>query len=114
MSAGFLQFAKLCDALTATTKKLEKRALIAEYLRALEVRDAARAALYLAGTPFSETDGRVLNVGGALLSKALATISGANQQAMHAAYRRHGCITIEAFKRSSAFEATMRDREIGN
>jgi DNA ligase-1 len=103
MSAGFLQFAKLCDALTATTKKLEKRALIAEYLRALEVRDAARAVLYLAGTPFSETDGRVLNVGGALLSKALAAISGANQQAMYAAYRRHGDL-------GAAAEDLLQDR----
>jgi len=103
MSSAFLQFAKLCDALAATTKKLEKRALIAEYLRALDVQDAARAALYLSGTPFSETDGRVLNVGGALLSKALATISEADQQAMHAAYRRHGDL-------GAAAEDLLRDR----
>ncbi len=90
MSTGFLQFAVLCDALAATTKKLEKRALIAEYLKNLEVEDAAQAALYLAGTPFSETDRRVLNVGGSLLSKALTELSGASQPEMYAAYRRHG------------------------
>ena len=86
----FLQFAEVCDRLAATSKKLEKRALIADYLRSLNVEDAARAALYLAGTPFPETDRRVLNAGGSLLSRALAEISGADRAAMHAAYRRHG------------------------
>jgi DNA ligase 1 len=90
IDGSFLQFAQLNDRLTATTKKLEKRALIAEYLRSLSVEDASRAALYLAGTPFTETDRRALNAGGALLSRAVAEISGADRAAMHAAYRRHG------------------------
>jgi DNA ligase-1 len=86
----FLQFAELCDALAATTKKLEKRAFIADYLRSLSVPDAGRAALWLSGTPFPETDSRVLNIGGSLLSKAVAEISGAAPPAMSAAYRRYG------------------------
>jgi DNA ligase-1 len=86
----FQQFAELNDALAATTKKLEKRAFIADYLRALPIPDAGRAALWLSGTPFAETDRRVLNIGGSLLSKAVAELSGATQQAMSAAYRRHG------------------------
>jgi DNA ligase-1 len=63
---------------------------MAEYLRALPVPEAGLAALYLAGTPFAETDGRELKVGGALLSGVIAKLSGANQAAMHAAYLRHG------------------------
>ncbi len=90
MQGSLLQFAEVCDALAATTKKLEKRALIANYLRGLGVDNAARAALYLAGTPFPETDRRALNVGGSLLSRAVAEISEADHAAMHAAYRRHG------------------------
>lgn len=86
----FLQFAELCEALAGTTKKLEKRALIATALQALNLHDAALSALYLAGTPFAETDRRVLNAGGSLLSKAIAEITHANSLAMHAAYRRHG------------------------
>jgi DNA ligase-1 len=86
----FLQFAELCDALAATTKKLEKRAFIADYLKALSVEDAGHAALWLSGTPFAETDSQVLNIGGSLLSKAIAELSGAGQEAMSAAYRRHG------------------------
>ena len=94
--SAFLQFAKLCDALAATSKKLEKRALIAEYLRLLDPRDAALAALYLSGTAFPETDRRALNIGGSLLSKALAEVSGARPEAMQAAYRRHGDIGAAA------------------
>src|SRR5271155_3431923 len=90
VSRSFLEFAELCDALTATTKKLEKRALISDWLRTLSVEDAARGSLYLAGQAFAETDPRVLNLGGAILSKALAELSGASEAAMHEAYRRHG------------------------
>ncbi len=86
----FFQFAELCDALAATSKKLEKRAFIADYLKSLPVEDAGRAALWLSGTPFAETDPRVLSIGGSLLSKAIAELSGATQQSMSAAYRRYG------------------------
>jgi DNA ligase-1 len=86
----FLHFAELNDALAATTKKLEKRAFIADYLKALPTDDAGRAALWLSGTPFAETDARVLNIGGSLLSKAVAELSGATSESLSAAYRRHG------------------------
>src|SRR5437868_9821302 len=84
------QFAELNQRLSETASKLEKRALMAEYLRGLPVLEAGLAALYLAGVPFPETDGRALNVGGALLSRVLAQLTGAGQPEMHAAYLRHG------------------------
>jgi DNA ligase 1 len=86
----FLQFAEVCDALAATTKKLEKRALIASYLDGLELDDAGRAALWLCGTRFPETDARVLNVGGSLLSKAILKLCAAGPEALSEAYRRSG------------------------
>jgi DNA ligase-1 len=90
MTALLSQFAELNQRLAATGSKLEKRSLMAEYLRALPVPEAGLAALYLAGVPFPETDRRALNVGGALLSRVLAQLSGAGQPEMHAAYLRHG------------------------
>jgi len=90
VTATFFEFARLCDALAGTTRKLEKRTLIAAWLKQLPTEDAARASLYLAGQSFAETDSRVLNLGGAILSKALAQVSGANEAAMHQAYLRHG------------------------
>src|SRR6202522_3446555 len=90
MHALFIQFAELCQRLAETGSKLEKRALMAEYLRTLPLPEAGLAALYLAGVPFPETDGRPLNMGGAALSRVLAELSGASQAAMHAAYLRQG------------------------
>src|ERR1700733_10379514 len=90
MPAALAQFVELCQRLAETGSKLEKRTLMAEYLRALPVPEAGLAALYLAGVPFPETDGRELKVGGALLSRVLAQVSAASQPAMHAAYLRHG------------------------
>src|SRR5215472_17740786 len=58
MSAALKGFAELCEQLSATTKKLEKRALISDYLKSVAVEDASRAALYLSGQPFAETDRR--------------------------------------------------------
>lgn len=97
MSAPFKGFAELCEQLSATTKKLEKRTLISEYLKSLTAEDASRAALYLSGQPFAETDRRNLNIGGSLLSKAVAQLSGADKTAMYAAYRRNGDLGAAAF-----------------
>ncbi|MGA8529175.1 MAG: ATP-dependent DNA ligase [Acidobacteriaceae bacterium] len=86
----FLQFAELNDALAATTKKLEKRAFLADYLRSLPIDDAGRAALWFSGSPFAETDPRKLNIGGALLSRVVTQLAAATPESMSAAYRRYG------------------------
>src|SRR6201996_6263263 len=97
MSASLEQFAQLCQELAATSKKLEKRSLIANYLKTLAIKDASRAALYLSGQPFAETDRRTLNVGGSLLSKAVSQLSGADRDAMYAAYRKNGDLGAAAY-----------------
>ncbi len=48
----------------ATGGRLEKRRLVAEYLRGLGPDDVARAVPYLSGRVFSASDPRVLNVRG--------------------------------------------------
>jgi DNA ligase 1 len=97
MSAALKGFAELCEQLSATSKKLEKRSLISDYLKSLTVENASRAALYLSGQPFAETDGRTLNIGGSLLSKAVSQLSGADKNAIYAAYRRNGDLGAAAF-----------------
>src|ERR1700744_1821250 len=86
----FLQFAELNDALAATTKKLEKRAFLADYLRSLPIDDAGRAALWFSGSPFAETDPRKLNIGGALLSRVVTQSAAPSPESMSAAYPRYG------------------------
>src|ERR1700722_5039101 len=95
-------WAELCERLAGTTKKLEKRAWMADYLRELPVEAAAHAALYLAGTPFAEADGRQLSVGGASLWQVVRERTQASETAMEAAYRRHGDLGSAAFDLLSA------------
>src|SRR5215207_10074000 len=72
----FNDFALVCERLAATTKKLEKAALLKEYLTALTDADLVLAARFLAGRPFALADERVLNVGWAVVRDAICTISG--------------------------------------
>ena len=93
--AFFLELATLAEKLAQEGSRLRKRAAIAEAIAALhaaapESDDAGRFALYLAGQPFAENDARKLNAGGALLSRAVLTVSGAGQAGLTAAYRLHG------------------------
>src|ERR1700722_6500788 len=93
--ALFAAVAELAEELSKEGSRLKKRAAIAEAIRAVhegdpEGEDAGLFALYVAGTPFAEADGRKLNAGGALLSKALLAVSGASDRALTTAYRRHG------------------------
>ena len=93
--AFFLELATLAEKLAQEGSRLKKRAAIAEAIVSLhaaapESDDAGRFALYLAGQPFAENDAHKLNAGGALLSRAVLTISGASQAGLTTAYRLHG------------------------
>src|ERR1700733_17911 len=79
--ALFAAVAGLAEELVGEAGRLKKRAAIAAatsdiHAAAPESEDAGLFALYLAGTPFAEADARKLNAGGALLSKALLSVSG--------------------------------------
>ena len=77
----FYDFAQLGERLAATTKKLEKAALLKEYLAALADHDLALVTRFLAGRPFALADERVLNVGWAVVRDAICTISGSTPDA---------------------------------
>src|SRR5215213_5592312 len=66
--ATLLEFARVNDAAAATTKKLQKQAILAEYFRALDDDDLRRAVRFAAGRNFAATDERVTSVGGAIVS----------------------------------------------
>ena len=83
-SASFGDLCRVAEAVAATTKKLEKMALLAEYFRGLGDNDLALAARYLAGQPFPQHDARVLHVGGAAVVAALVAVSGQSADAIKA------------------------------
>src|SRR5439155_585492 len=69
----FARLADLTTKLEATTKRLEKRALLAAFLRSLRREEVAPAVHLIVGRIFAESDSRALNVGWATLKKALAS-----------------------------------------
>src|SRR5918996_4361619 len=90
-SAGTLQsFAECAEAVAATTKKLEKAALLGSYLEALSDPDLTRAARYFAGHQFAMSDARTTNVGGSIISAALREATGFDSDDLYARYVRLG------------------------
>jgi DNA ligase-1 len=75
----YAALAALAARLASTSKRLEKRALIAAFLRSLRRDEVAPAVHLVVGRIFAEADDRALNVGWATLSKALA---GARQTSL--------------------------------
>lgn len=67
----FASVAHLARRLEATPRRLEKRALLADFLRALRKDEIAPAVHLIVGRIFAESDERALNVGWATLRKAL-------------------------------------------
>src|ERR1700759_5034145 len=84
------RFASTADSVAATTKKLEKVRLVAEYFRSVSADEAAQAAIFFSGRAFPAWEERTLQVGGTLLWRVVGEISGKGEIALTAAYRRHG------------------------
>ena len=80
LDAGtFVRFAETAEAIGATTKRLEKAAILGRYFAGLGDDDLLRAARYFAGYAFSLRDQRTTNVGGAALVAAILAVSGADE-----------------------------------
>src|SRR5213594_4519973 len=89
MSDRFSAWVSTADAVRATTKKLEKMALLGAYLGRLEDADLVIAARLFAGAPFPRRDERVLSVGWSALSDVLLERSGKSGGDMAESYQRH-------------------------
>src|SRR6266446_8187208 len=85
-----LRFARTCEAIAATTKKLEKTAIVAGYLRLLPASEASLAAIFISGRPFAAYRETTLQVGGSLLWRMIAELSGKSDETLTESYRRHG------------------------
>lgn len=83
-------FAATAEAVAATTKKLEKASLLAGYFAHLSDEDLARAARYLSGQQFAASDARTTNVGGRIITDALAEATGFGVEELLPRYVRLG------------------------
>ena len=75
------RLAETCERIAATTKKMEKTAIVAEYLRSRELGDAAISAVFLSGRAFPAFDERTLQIGGSLLWKLVVELTGGRDAA---------------------------------
>ena len=83
-------FAVTADAVAATTKKLEKAAILGNYLKSLSDADLSRAARYFAGHQFPQSDSRTTNVGGSIITSALSEATGFSAEDLYSRYVRLG------------------------
>ena len=89
MRGPFSAWVSTADAVRATTKKLEKMAVLGRYLEGLDDRDLVIAARLFAGAPFPRRDERVLSVGWSALSDVLLERSARSAEDMRASFQRH-------------------------
>jgi len=84
------RLAETCEAIAATTKKLQKTAIVADYFKSRTEDEAAVSAVFLSGRAFPAWEETTLQVGGSLLWRVVAEISGQDEAALTVAYRKHG------------------------
>ena len=97
-SCAFGRFVDVCEAISQVTGKLRKIELLSNYLRGLEPDDLKAASIYLTGHPFSQADGRVLQIGWAVVRKSLmqaAAISELEFRRISAGYGDAGKVAYE-------------------
>jgi DNA ligase-1 len=87
-AGSFGQFAAAADRIRATSSKREKIRLLGGFLGSLDEEDAARAAVYFTGRAFAQGEDRALNLGWAVVKRAVLEVSGAGEAELRAAYRR--------------------------
>jgi DNA ligase 1 len=88
--ASLQEFAETAERIAATTKKLEKAAILGAYLLSLSDADLTRATRYFAGQQFAQSDSRTTKVGGSIISAALSEATGFSLEDMYPRYVKLG------------------------
>lgn len=105
-----LTFAQTADQVAATTKKLQKTALLADYFKSIPADEAAVAAVFFSGRPFPIWEETTLQVGGRLLWQIVGELSGKDDSELTAAYRKHGDLGAVAATVLPQRSASRNDR----
>ncbi|MBV9106581.1 MAG: ATP-dependent DNA ligase [Verrucomicrobia bacterium] len=111
--SGFLKFAKICNRIALQTGKLRKIEILSVYLSSLTYEELPVVAVFLTGQPFSRTNGQTLQVGWAVIRKALMQASGLSEthfRNISAGYGDAGRIAYEVLLgRTREREITIRE-----
>ena len=94
----FLDFANVGEAIGATPAKLEKIRLLSDYLRGLTGEQLPIVATYFTGRAFAQSDLRILQVGWAVIFRALQDATKIGDSEFHRSAGRHGDAGKTAFE----------------
>ena len=97
-ASEFLQFANVGESIGATSAKLEKIQLLAEYLRTLNSEQLSIVVTYLTGRAFAQSDLRTLQVGWSVIYRALLAATKISEAEFHHIAARHGDLGKTAFE----------------
>ena len=84
------RLAAACEEIAATTKKLQKTAILSDYLKSRTLDDAAVSAVFLTGHPFPAWEEATLQLGGRSLWQVIAELARTDGAKLESAYRRLG------------------------
>src|ERR1700685_3362001 len=85
-----LKLAQSCEEIAATNKKLLKTGIVADYLKSRTTDEAAVSAVFLSGRAFPAWEPTTLQVGGSLLWRVVAELSGKDEAELTGIYRKRG------------------------
>jgi DNA ligase 1 len=94
----FSVFAEVGERIAATSAKLEKTRLLADYLKTLKREQLTVAATYFTGRPFAQSDLRTLQVGWAVIFRALQAATKINDADFHRLASSYGDAGKAAFE----------------
>ena len=103
---NMIKLAEAGERIAATTKKLEKIAIVAEYLKTRTIEEASVSAVFLSGRPFPVWGETTLQIGGRVLWRIVAELSGKSEAELTAAYRQRGDLGAVAEAVLPAFSTT--------
>jgi DNA ligase-1 len=105
-------FTAVANAIAATTKKLEKERLLADYLVRLDDASLERAVVFFSGSPFARREQRVTGVGGAAIGEAAAEATGRTVEEVWAPWSKYadpGDTVAEAFPLDPTRDITLSE-----
>jgi len=108
-SAPFLGLCLAAEQIRATTKRLEKAAVIARTFEPLSDEDLVLAARFFGGFVFSPREGRTVNVGGAMLLHAMVAATGADEDQLRTRLVTLGDPGDAVFEAMMATPAALRE-----
>ena len=94
----FTDFAETCLQIGSIGKKLEKSALLAGYLRAIDAASLHLVCSWFTGHPFPPTENKVLQLGWAIIRDSLCQVAGLDQNEFGQCYLRHSDLGETAFE----------------